>query len=294
MLINQVDMPKFINIIINIIAITLIAYLCVDAFYRIVGWWPSQENINRIVIGNEPEKERFKNKPVAGFQAISKSTIFGSVKKIPDKTPQEVEALAPTTLNIALLGTVVEDQENSIAVIEEKGKRSQGLYRVGDTIQNGVIKSILRGKVVLRVGDKDEVLLMPEPASSASPTSVAYRRQVQPPPIPTTTLDRTITIRQQDLDRSMENIDNLLEQVRIVPHKKDGVQDGLVITGISAGSIFRRMGLRNGDIIKSVNDESALSNESILDIYNDLQTGEEVSLTIERRGLERTLNYRLR
>jgi len=82
--------------------------------------------------------------------------------------------------------------------------------------------------------------------------------------------------------------------LRITPHQRDGVQDGLIITGIRTGSIFRRMGLRNGDIVKGVNNDSVVSNESILSIYNDLQSGEEVSLTIERMGRDRTLNYRLR
>ena len=85
-----------------------------------------------------------------------------------------------------------------------------------------------------------------------------------------------------------------LEQVQTTPNLKDGVQNGVVITGISAGSIFRRMGLLNGDIIHTINNQSVSPDDGILSAIHDLEAGSDVSLRIERRGRQSTLNYKLR
>jgi general secretion pathway protein C len=65
----------------------------------------------------------------------------------------------------------------------------------------------------------------------------------------------------------------------------------LAITGIKAGSIFRRMGLRNGDIVKGINGNEITSPEDLISLYNDLKSESDVSLQIVRRGAERSLNY---
>ena len=65
----------------------------------------------------------------------------------------------------------------------------------------------------------------------------------------------------------------------------------MAVTGIKAGSIFRKMGLRNGDIVKGVNDNEIKSTEDLINIYNDLKSAPDISLQIMRRGQERSLNY---
>ena len=96
------------------------------------------------------------------------------------------------------------------------------------------------------------------------------------------------------METALEDINNLLSQARILPHFNDGQADGLTIAGIKAGSIFLKMGLRNGDIIHGINDTSITSPDDMFSLYNDLKSGSNIALKIKRSGVERIINYRFR
>lgn len=286
-------MKRIYHPIINLLTITLVIYIAVDTFYRIVKVGMGQGFNSDIAMLEDPDVKSVSRVPVDDLQIIMDRNIFGTTEKIPPETVnKEVETLEPTKLKISLKGTVTGDKHNAVAIIEDIGKRTQGLYRVGDNVMNAVVKAILRGKVVLSVGGQDEVLVMPEPSSSGpllSETSVRTNNALVPRDV-----ERSITVRKQDLEESFENIDNLMAQVRVTPRLKGGNLEGLTVTGIKANSILRKMGLRNGDIILAVGGHPVSAPDEILGMYNDIRSGSDVSLLIERRGQQRSLNYNIR
>ncbi|MCJ7593474.1 MAG: hypothetical protein MUO52_01715, partial [Desulfobacterales bacterium] len=154
-------MAKFYYTLFNLVALTLIVYTGVDAFYRIVRAEFTLLKADKTVTVGLPDPKEYKNPASSHYRVISERNLFGSLEKAPEpaNTPQ-IETLEPTSLKVALLGTVAGDQKSAVAVIEETDKRKQGLFRVGDSVQNAIVKMILRGKVVLRVGEKDEILTM--------------------------------------------------------------------------------------------------------------------------------------
>ena len=117
---------------------------------------------------------------------------------------------------------------------------------MGDRIQNAVVKTILDGKVVLRVGDKDEILSIED--AFTSETGKGNRIHDS-----TDEAASTITVKRADLRRSLRNINKLLSQVHVRPHFRDGREDGLEVTQIQRGSIFASLGLKDGDIIQKIN-----------------------------------------
>jgi general secretion pathway protein C len=178
-----------------------------------------------------------------------------------------------------------------VAIIEETSKRTQGLYYIGDSIQQAPVKSILNRRIVLSVDGKDEILMMDDKTDSSTSDESSTVSVAAVSTETTVPLERTITIRSSVIADSLDNISELLSQASIRPHYEDGEADGLAITGIKAGSIFRRMGLRNGDIVKGINGNEITSPEDLISLYNDLKSESDVSLQIVRRGAERSLNY---
>ena len=69
-----------------------------------------------------------------------------------------IAALKNTNLKLKLWGTITGYGVRAYAIIEEPTKQEQKLYRAGETLQNATIKMILRGKVVLNVEGKYEIL----------------------------------------------------------------------------------------------------------------------------------------
>lgn len=286
-------MTKFYHTIFNLIALAVIIYIGIDAFYRVVRVQLEQVDTEMVVMqSGSVTKDNVRSQP-KDFDPIIYRNIFKAIEKRPEKatpnTTPKIETLEPTSLKIALLGTVSGSQQTAAAVIEETDKRKQGLYRVGDSVQGALVKEIFRAKVIIRVNGKDEILIMEEPRSVRS-DKVNKSLKISTPRQTT----RTITVRRADIEKSLEDINSLLSQASIRPHSTDGQADGLTVTGIKAGSIFRKMGLRNGDIVHGVSGKEIVSPDDLISLYNDLTTESDISLQIRRRGQERTINYQFR
>ncbi len=280
-------MTKLFYTILNIVAVSLVVYIGVDTFYRVVSSELKGVNTKEIVMEQLPNAEESKRSPLSSFQVITGRNLFGSLDKASeDVNEEEMEDLELTSLKIALLGTVTGSEQNAFAVIEETDKRKQGLYKIGDSVQNATVKKILREKVVLRVGTKDEILTMEESAAS--------RRDKRRRPSKSTERGTTITVSRKDIQNSLKDINKLMSQVRIRPHFKDGKSDGLSVSRIKGGSIFSKLGLRNGDIVQKINGEPINSPDEVLVLYEKLKSGSRVSLEVTRKGEPKTMNYRFR
>ncbi|MGD2125824.1 MAG: type II secretion system protein GspC [Desulfobacteraceae bacterium] len=278
-------MTKLYYSLFNLLALTVVIYAGVDAFYRIVRAELMQVKEEKIVMERIPHSERYKNPPLSQYRVINDRNLFGLPEKPPEalKTP-EIESLEPTSLKIALLGTVAGDPESAVAVIRETNRNKDGLYRIGDSVQNAIVKMILRGKVILKVGDRDEILTMEESSSE--------RRKGGVPSRPSEPLaEGMITLNRSELESSLQNVNTLLSQVRIRPYFRDGKAEGLAIHRIRRGSIFSKLGLRNGDIVQGVDGRSIQSPADIISVYKKLESGSPISLKIKRRGREKTLRY---
>jgi general secretion pathway protein C len=290
-------MKKFYHIIFDILAIAVIIYIGVDTFYRVTRTELIEADITGIDSRDISGDKQADISRLDDYQTIIDRNLFSKVSGVPLKDIDlDSKDLKPTSLKLTLLGTIFSNDKNSAAVIEETAKKTQGLYREGDSIQNAVVKSIFAGRVVLRVEGRDEVLAMDElkssetvmaPAGSMQTAAVSPRATLAANAI----MERRISIRRGDIDESFENINDLISQATIQPHYTDGEADGLTVTGIKAGSIFRKMGLRNGDIVRGVNDNEIKTAEDLISMYNDLRSDSNISLQIIRRGRETNLNY---
>jgi general secretion pathway protein C len=201
-----------------------------------------------------------------------------------------VENLKPTERKLKLWGTVVgNDPASAYAIIEEAGagsrRREQSLYKRGDIVQGAEIKKILREKVILSADGTNEILRIAKPQSSGiiQRTRRAYNQPSTRP------IRQRRTLSSSQIQKAVSNIDTLMSQANIRPHS-----EGFQITRIRPSSIFRRMGLRNGDIITAVGSRPIHSVNDAMDIWQDLSAGGETSIQLKRRGRIRIIDYRIR
>ena len=281
----------------NALLITAGVYLGVSAVYTISKNWLSpvatpQVHPDRVSV--KPQKD---HPPLSRYGAIAKRNLFNTrpdAATVPAKTIN-VDNLKETDLKLKLWGTVTGEGRRAYAVIEDTKTRQQNLYRIGDSVQDATLKLILRQKVVLSVNDRDEVLGMEEAGTAkrgASGPRVA-RKKASPPRLPVSPNPRKLTLKSDQIESALENIDQLMEQARIRPHIEDGRPSGISITGIKPNTVFRKMRLRNGDIITGVNGTPIESVEDAMQIFGDLSSAPEVQLEIKRRGRKRVLNYKI-
>jgi general secretion pathway protein C len=98
-------------------------------------------------------------------------------------------------------------------------------------------------------------------------------------------------LRSDQIQNAMENLGQLMEQATLRPHIEEGQTSGISITGIKPNAIFRKMRLRNGDVITAVNGNSIGSVEDAAKVFEELSSGSNIQLQIKRRGRQQTLDY---
>jgi general secretion pathway protein C len=278
---------KRIFIIINLVLLTGIVYLSVETLYGVLvarmdtpAPQPSRRTRSRASVeASVPPLSVYK--PITGRNLFKTGEVAEKVVKT-----VAVDTLKQTELKLKLWGTVIGQNEAACAVIEETKGRTQNLYRVGDSIQNAVVKMILREKVVLNVDGRDEILEIEKLRSGKASRVSRKTKPVQRP--------QNLSIQRQDVVKALEDTEGLMKQVRFRPHFTDGKPDGLMLTGIKPGSIFRKMGLRNGDIIVGVDETDIRSVDDALGFYQNLQSSSQATLQIKRRGRLRTMNYTIK
>ena len=289
-------MSKGFQTIIDLAALAIIIFIGVDLFYVIVSAQLGNVHTGNSEIRALPVVKGQMKFPLDYYAPITERNLFGSKAEISQEIREEdIEELERTSLKLVLLGTVVGDEQNAFAVIEEGKKRNQDLYKVGDSIQDAVVRKILRGKVVLRVKGKDEILMIEEAGKSREQVGrQSVRRSA--PHRRTAPIERedTVTVSRSTLNESLENIHDLLSQVRIRPSFKEGRAGGLAVSNIKAGSFFEKMGLNNGDIVQGIDGREIKSPDDVLEVYEKVKSGSEVALEIERNGVKKIINYKFR
>jgi len=298
--------------IINLALATVMVFFSVALFYQILSAKisdiaaPDLTDLVAPEAGAEPEQSpdtRQKIGNMDAYQSIITRDLFKTREDAkPEKaaTDIELEKLQKTSLKLKLFGTITGRSDDDYAVIEDSQKRKQGLYKKGDTIQDAEIKLVLRKKVVLNVSGKDEILLMEEDKSpqkgpdrvlnSPEETEMEEPSLEQPPEEPA---GENVNIERETIDNSLKNINQLMSQVKIRPHFKDGKPNGLLLSHVQEKSIFKDLGLQNGDIVKGVNGKEIQSVDDALKFYENLKSSSSVELQIERGGDLLSINYQI-
>ncbi len=187
------------------------------------------------------------------------------------------------------------DGRDARAVIEDTETHRQELYRVGDTIGAGRIAAIDWDRVTIAGAGGEEVLELSPPESAPAadaPTEAAA---------PTSTDDRirrtgenAWVVDRRELAGPTEGMSGLMTQLRAVAEVRDGHPAGFRLFQIRDDSLFARLGLRDGDVVRRVNGAEIGEPAALLGFLTRLRTEPRVALDIVRGDSPRTLVYDLR
>jgi type II secretion system protein C len=229
-------------------------------------------------------------RPLEDFHVIYERNLFGgsqgqiSVRQ-EDVSVEDVPA-ADKSLGLKLVGTVAgDDSATSFAIIDNIKTRKQELYHEGDRAGDVLIKRILRNKVIVDAGRGEELLALEF-------EETGKRIKFSPRPQPTVRNRRTAT-REQSLqfDRaevvaSLQNVDQVIQELNISPYTRAGKPYGFRLGRLPSDSILIAMGLRTGDLITGVNDQTITGPEQAAEFFQTLKRGGDVTIKVGKgRGV---------
>jgi type II secretion system protein C len=175
------------------------------------------------------------------------------------------------SLNLVLVGTVKGDHGYSQAIIEDRQSKTQGKYIVGDMIRGARLVMISRTKVVLNVNGQDQVLDLDSQWGGVDQQG-APQVIASPPGEPNWD------------ERSSLGYATVMLKVRLKPFIKDGNQEGFEVKSILGDSPLKKIGVEDGDIIKSINGEPIDSDLDILRIHDAVTDGDPFAISVVRAG----------
>jgi general secretion pathway protein C len=235
-------------------------------------------------------------KASAHYALITTRDIFNSTKPEPEKAKGPPPK---TELKVRLWGVAIRKHGGSSCVIEDLGTHQQQLYKIGDTVQ-GIAKvvSVEWDKVVLNRDGQDEILELQ--ADAKRPPGMTAATGAAPAAV-TKPADEHIqlvgenqyVIDRSEVDSALENMSQLFTQVRAVPHFEGGKATGFRLFAIRQDSLFDKIGLKNGDIIQSINGQELSDPSRAMAMLTELRDMHELTVQALRNKQSITLGYRI-
>lgn len=228
------------------------------------------------------------------YKALLERNLFG-IKKDESARGRErdlladIDKLALTSLNCTLIGTVINENGESWAIIKDNQGGREEKVSVGSMFSGAKVVMILRNKVVLNFNGKDELLVMGIERIRAERLAQEKAGKEQAPGE-----GSTYKISKDFVREGMNDLAKTMSTVRIRPYIKDGKSQGFQISQLKEGSLLKTMGFLDEDVIKSVNGQDIRSPEDAMKLYNSLKDSNFFSITIVRKNQPMTLNYKVR
>jgi S1-C subfamily serine protease len=107
--------------------------------------------------------------------------------------------------------------------------------------------------------------------------------------------DNNYVIDRELVDRYLTDLDAIGRLGRAIPHRgSDGEIDGYRLSGVRRRSIGDKIGIKNGDIVHSVNGASLDSMQGAMAAYQTLQSENRFTFEVTRRGQRQTMSYEVK
>jgi general secretion pathway protein C len=245
-----------------------------------------------VKLGPSPASEHDTGVPaISHYAPITERDVFN-----PPRAVEASAASSPTIspLNARLLGTAPGHGIDSYAIIEDGASRKQELYRIGDRLQDRQVARIEWDHIVLKVEEREEIVKLAEPATGqpAAPTNVATTGDLGSGVRAIS--ETSYQIDRAEVDKAMENLNQLFTQIRAVPHFQDGKAAGFRLFAIRRDSIFEKLGLKNGDIISRINGNELTDPARAMSLMQELRGEGSVSVEVNRNRSPVALSYEIR
>jgi len=238
----------------------------------------------------------FPNTPFEDYSAIVEQDIFGSSSRT-NKSLMGDNGVSPALsaeeeLGIVLLGTVAGSPEISRAIIKDIKTNKLSLYKTGDTVATAHIESIEKDVVVLlhqgqikilELGTRESKQQDADNTQAALSNSAAQAVETNPSANFHTSAGA-----------KLRNIEIMLTNAVIEPYTIDGQVEGLRITGLENIKGAEDLGLKNGDIIRTVNGQRLTSKQRAYQIFKKARSQTAANIELLRGNETKTLSFSLR
>ena len=229
-------------------------------------------------------------------KALYYRTNFAS-EKVQKKVEKRDVIFADTIDSIKLLA-IYHSLDKTVITVSKSGKTE--VLSTGDEIDGYILDGATAREALFSRDGKSYRIPLNSDSEDKSKSSIRYvtvksdsKKEVTP--------DRDIvhsggvtTLKRDFIKKYTKNMGDIWKNIGINEKVVDGNIIGFQVNFVKRGSDFARLGLRRGDIITAINSNSLDSYAKALDVYKNISSIENLTLTIKRRGEEMELEYEIK
>jgi type II secretion system protein C len=208
----------------------------------------------------------------------------------PPELPKQ-EFIAP--LGLTVKGIIISSDEiKNVAMIEDESKKEE-LYHLGEKIKDGQIVKITRDRIVLlRANGQQEVFYLRKDEEKLDPNSPDRWKYIIKK-----ISDTSYEVDPHSLAQEIDTLGVFIDRIAIIGTAyQKGQPTGLCIGELIKNEVGEALGLKQNDIIVSVNGLNMTDVQNRLKVYDDitkLDIDGTISVIIKRDSKEETLTYKL-
>lgn len=220
------------------------------------------------------------------LRALLDTNLFGQAARVPEPAQTPVTAIPTSTLDLTLTGVVAAEAE-SLALIRVN-KEPETPFAIGDQIAHGVtLRAVYPDRAIIQRRELTEALLLEDASAGLGDTAAI--------PTPSTagtinsTGDNSFRVNREFVADQLRNPD-IFRQALIVPN----AGGGFLVRQIQPGSLYEKLGLKVGDVIRKVNGNDINSVDEVLRLYQELggvDAVADIELEVLRGGRPEQLRY---
>jgi general secretion pathway protein C len=238
-------------------------------------------------------------KSLADYDAIVSRNLFNRKGLIPG---EETKSLNPTNepvksnLPLNLIGTVIlRDELRSIATIEDKTASIVYPVQVDDVIPQKIrVRKVLADRVIFVNAASGQLEYIELPAESESNPRISVGARPSGGPGIEAVSPTQYNVSRAEVDKTLQNLNQVITQARCVPNFEGGLPAGYKCFQIVPGSIYDKLGMKNGDVLCGLNGESINDPGKAFEMLNALRTSSHIELCIKRDGKTQNFAYDIR
>ena len=213
----------------------------------------------------------------------------GSTTTQPGGNPSVTAAPRKAPSNLKLRGTMAGGEGSGLAMIDVNGQTQ--VVGTGEMISGMTVKAVTPYSVSLEVNGQVQILEMESTGqlagNSAPARTLAPRTQIQPQPQPTPEQneDSGAIMTQKELRAILDNPAKFAGKgFRMKPVLKGGEIIGMRVAIKDASHPLARLGIQNGDVVRSLNGTPINGPEALSSIYRVLRNTSNLSFEVDRGG----------
>lgn len=282
---------RIVNIVLALAAFPLLGLLARD--YILLGYQP-KPRLQAAASHEEPMTEA----AFEDYAPVVEKGVYpgkaGKLARIELRGPAGTGQEAPLP-ELKLVGTYT--GARGFAVFSREGAEGETVFKVGESVfGSGVLLSVSPGRAVVSTGTgeaayrvfvediPESLSAMGEKSAASAPPGkgAAYSRQVT---------EKDWVIERGAVESALGDMGRIMTDARLTPSVSNGSVQGFTLSEIKPRGVFDAIGLKDGDVLTSINGYRIDSPEKAVQVLSALKGETSFDLGVIRQGRPTSFRY---